>query len=103
MPCPSFNWNFTGCYFCKHWGISLHELQEKRELIITEISLIYKNIQKKINYLVGLYNLHHLDEFGKINPQLKTELRTTFERIEYDKTSIARLQYLLGVEIDELK
>lgn len=103
MPCPSFNWNFTGCYFCKHWGISLHDLQEKRELIIKEISVIYNNLQKKINYLVGLYNLHHLDEFGKINPQLKTQLRTTFDRIEYDKTSIARLQYLLGVKIDELK
>nr|EEK65572.1 Phage integrase [Bacillus wiedmannii] len=47
--------------------------------------------------------MHHLDELGEINPELKTELRTTFERIEYDKTSIARLQYVLGVEIDELK
>ncbi|EEL43665.1 Phage integrase [Bacillus cereus Rock3-42] len=103
MPCPSFNWNFTGCYFCKHWGISLHDLQEKRELIIKEISVIYNSLQKKINYLVGLYNLHHLDEFGKINPELKTELRTTFDKIEYDKTSLARLQYLLGVEINELK
>lgn len=103
MPCPSYNCNFTGCYFCKHWGISLHDLQKNQELIIKEISIIYNSLQKKINYLVGLYNLHHLDELGKINPELKTELRTTFEEIEYDKTSIARLQYLLGVEIDDLK
>ncbi|MGG0457627.1 hypothetical protein [Bacillus mycoides] len=72
-------------------------------MIINEVSVIYNSLQKKVNYLVGLYNLHHLDELGEINPELKTELRTTFERIEYDKTSIARLQYVLGVEIDELK
>ncbi|WP_219376029.1 site-specific integrase [Bacillus mycoides] len=103
MPCPTFNWNFTGCYFCKHWGIRLSDLQENRELIIEELSTIYNSLQKKITYLVGLYNLNHLDELGQINPELKTELRTTLERIEHDKFSIARLQYLLGVEIDELK
>lgn len=103
MPCPTFNWNFTGCYFCKHWGIRLSDLQENRKLIIEELSTIYNSLQKKITYLVGLYNLNQLDELGQINPELKTELRTTLERIEHDKFSIARLQYLLGVEIDELK
>lgn len=96
MSCPTFNWNYTGCYFCKNWGISFLDIQEKREIIIDELSIIYDDLHRKINYLAGLYNINQMDEFGEINPNLHSELKITSREIEDDKNAIAKLNYLLG-------
>ena len=101
MPCPTFNWNYTGCYFCNNWGISMSELQDNKELIIKELSMIYNELHRKINYLGGLYNIHHLDKYGNINPEIKTELKLTTQEIEQDKLAVSKLSYMLGVESHE--
>src|SRR5699024_12438438 len=101
MPCPTFNWDYTGCYFCENWWISNRELQEKRDQIIKELSSLYNNLHRKINYLSGLYNLHHLNEYGQINPNIQTGLNQTTQDIKRDKITIAKLKYMLESEIHE--
>lgn len=97
MSCPTFNWYYTGCYFCKNWGISLGELSKKRDRIINELSTIYNDLHRKINYLAGLYNVHRLDSYGRMNQDIVTELKMTTEEIKSNKKMIAKLHYLLGV------
>lgn len=101
MPCPTFNWNYSGCYFCKNWCISLEELQKKKEQIIDELSYLYNELHRKVNFLAGLYNLHHLDEYGNINSNIQTELKLTTNEIKRDQESIAKINYLLGVKTNE--
>lgn len=101
ISCPTFNWNYTGCYLCENWGISFSDIQEKKDIIISELSSIYDDLHRKINYLAGLYNINQLDEFGEISPDLQSELKITSREIEADKKVIARLIFLLGSAIHD--
>jgi len=95
MPCPINSWNYTGCYFCKHWGISIQDIKSNKTKILFEVSIIYNELHRKINYLAGLYNLHNFDNVGDINPQIKTKLYQTKSSIEREKSLVSKLKFLL--------
>lgn len=96
MPCPTFNWSHTGCYFCKYWGITEKELYNNKDKIISEISLLFNDLHRKVNYLVGLYNLHNFNEIAKLNPQLKIKLKNTSQEIQNDTAIMAKINYMFG-------
>lgn len=98
MLCPTFNWDYTGCYHCKNWGISSNEITEKKDLIISELSNIYNDLKRKVVYLGGLYNLHELHKVEKINPSLQTQINIAHNEIQEGKNLVVKLSNLLGVE-----
>lgn len=97
MPCPTFNWRHSGCYFCEHWGISEQELQEKREEIIYDMSLIYDQLKDKVNFMKSLLQIQ-LDEIGNFDKHAKKRLSVTSIEIQDGITNIARMISMLGVK-----
>lgn len=100
MPCPTFNWKHTGCYFCEHWSILLIELEEKKDIIICDMNLIYEELKGKVNFMKALYN-SHLDELGNVDHNIKRDLSSTANEVELGMKHVAELRYMLGVEVYE--
>lgn len=98
MNCPTFNWNYSGCYHCENWGIDTKELAIKKEVIISELSSIYNDLKRKVVYLAGLYNVQNFNEIGTMNPSLKTQLSATQKEINDKKKLIVQISNMLGVE-----
>lgn len=93
MPCPTLNSNLSSCYYCEHWQISSQELHNNKEKILSEISVIYDDLHRKINYLSGLYNLHNLNEYGEFRKDVKTKLIRTKQEINRDKELLAKFKF----------
>ena len=97
MPCSTFNWRHNGCYFCDHWGISEVELQEKREVILHDMSLIYDQLRDKVNFLKSLL-LIQKDNLGNFDKETKKTLSVTSKEVQEGITNIARIMSMLGVK-----
>lgn len=99
MPCPSFNWEFQGCYFCKHWSISNEEIKENQNLIVKDLNKIYNNSQDKVKNIKDIFQLK-LDFEDNINDKLKKDLVVTSKELQQEIKKIAKLKNMLGV-VDE--
>lgn len=98
MPCPTINSNFTGCYFCEHWDISTRDLNKNKDKILSEISVIYNDLHRKINFLSGFFNIHNMNKHGEFRSDVKTNLIRTQNEITRDKIMLAKLKYLVERE-----
>lgn len=97
MPCPTFNWKHSGCYFCAHWTISQSELEMNRKIISEDVNLFYEELKCKVNFMKALLNAH-LDEFGNVYANTKKDLSSTASEIRIGINNIAKLKVMLGVE-----
>jgi hypothetical protein len=98
MPCPSASVKRNYCFFCKHWGITVNELEDKREIIKEEFNVVYGSLMKNINFLVTLHKFNDLEEYGEFNQEYKSNLQITAEKVKNKTRQTARLKVLLGVE-----
>jgi hypothetical protein len=98
MPCPSASVRRNYCFFCKHWGITVNQLEEKRELIKEELNVVYGSLMSNINFLVSLHNLNELNDYGEFNQEYKSNLQLNVEKVKNGIRQAARLKVLLGVE-----
>lgn len=96
MPCPTFNWKHSGCYFCEYWTISPEELNEKEEIIIDDLNLINQDLREKVNFIRVLQK-KQLDELGNVNISIKMDLTSTASELQLGLKNIARLKQMLGV------
>lgn len=99
MPCPTFNWRHSGCYFCKNWGITEIELEEKQDKILRDMSLIYDQLRDKVNFMKSLSNIQ-LNEYGEYDLQAKEALSRTSKEVQEGITNIATIMSMLGVKND---
>lgn len=97
MPCPTFNWRHTGCYFCNNWEISEVELKEKKEEIIQDMSLIYDELKDKVNFIKSLL-LVPLNDVGNFDKDTKNILSVTSKEVQDGIADIAKIVSLLGVK-----
>lgn len=97
MPCPTFNWRHSGCYFCTHWHISQSELEKNRKLISEDVNLFYEELRGKVNFMKALLNAH-LDEFENVYANTKKDLSSTASEIQMGIKNIAKLRVMLGVD-----
>ncbi|PGA97153.1 hypothetical protein [Bacillus toyonensis] len=100
MPCPSFNWKHRGCYFCENWSISNQEIEEKRNLIASDLNLLYEETRGKIQFIQSLFKLK-LDNSENISNNTKQDLSSASKEIQLDIKRIAKLKSMLGVLDDE--
>ncbi|WP_241139009.1 hypothetical protein [Bacillus mycoides] len=100
MPCPSFNWKHRGCYFCENWSISNQEIEEKRNLIASDLNLLYEETRGKIKFIQSLFKLK-LDHSENISNNKKQDLSSASKEIQLDIKRIAKLKSMLGVLDDE--
>ncbi|WP_088356635.1 hypothetical protein [Bacillus cereus] len=100
MPCPSFNWKHRGCYFCENWSMSNQEIEEKRNLIASDLNLLYEETRGKIKFIQSLFKLK-LDNSENISNNTKQDLSSASKEIQLDIKRIAKLKSMLGVLDDE--
>ncbi|OTW78624.1 site-specific integrase [Bacillus thuringiensis serovar sumiyoshiensis] len=100
MPCPSFNWKHRGCYFCENWSISNQEMEEKKNLIASDLNLLYEETRGKVKFIQSLFKLK-LDNFENVSNHTKQELSSASKEIQLDIKRIAKLKSMLGVLDDE--
>lgn len=100
MTCPTFNWKHSGCYFCEHWTISINKLEENREIILSDLNLIYEELKDKINFMRSLYKLQ-MNNLDKTNINTKQDLSSTAKEVQQGIRKIAKLKTMLGVRYYE--
>ncbi|PEK93295.1 site-specific integrase [Bacillus mycoides] len=100
MPCPSFNWKHRGCYFCENWYISNQEIEEKRNLIASDLNLLYEETRGKIKFIQSLFKIKS-ENPENISNNTKQNLSSTSKEIQLDIKRIAKLKSMLGVLDDE--
>jgi hypothetical protein len=96
MPCPSFNWKHAGCYFCPHWRITVHELEQNREKIINDLSILYDELKEKVTFMKALL-LTQSDELGQFDVDAKKALTSTSNEIQSGITNISKIMSMIGV------
>ncbi|WP_369900018.1 hypothetical protein [Bacillus manliponensis] len=96
MPCPTFNWRHSGCYFCRNWTISSQELVEKKDTVINDLNIIYEELREKINFIQYLFNTD-LDDSGQVDVNVKKDLISTTNEIHFGIKQVVKLKVLLGV------
>ncbi|MGA4497888.1 hypothetical protein ACPC0Q_19440 [Bacillus bombysepticus] len=96
MPCPTFNWRHSGCYFCENWTISSQELMEKKDIIINDLNIIYEELREKINFIQYLFS-KNIDNSEQIETNLKKDLISTTSEIHLGIKQVAKLKVMLGV------
>ncbi|MDZ5480007.1 MULTISPECIES: hypothetical protein [Bacillus cereus group] len=96
MPCPTFNWRHSGCYFCENWTISSQELMKKRDIIINDLNIIYEELRGKINFIQYLFSTN-LDDSGLVDANVKKDLISTTNEIHLGMKQVVKLKVLLGV------
>ncbi|PDZ86105.1 hypothetical protein [Bacillus toyonensis] len=96
MPCPTFNWRHSGCYFCKNWTISSQELMEKKDIIIKDLNIIYEELREKINFIQYLFSTN-LDDSGQVDANVKKDLISTTNEMHLGIKQLVKLKVLLGV------
>ena len=103
MACPTFDDLYSGCYFCRHWRISLHELEENKELILKELSETYYGLKDSIAYLSQVYKENDLNEIGEINQNIKNDIKQTSKLINSQIYRISALGFMFGGLFDDAK
>ncbi|MDQ0888950.1 integrase [Paenibacillus sp. V4I9] len=96
MPCPTFNWKVSGCYFCKYWRISTEDLEKKRDLILKDISLFYDELRGKVNFMKSLLMIN-LNEFGDVDLENRRRLTVASNEVQDGILSIAKIISMIGV------
>lgn len=96
MRCPTFNYKHKGCYFCKYWGISEAQLDEREEIIMGDLNNIYNQIMEKVNFMKTL-----LRKINTGNGKIKQDLSTTSQEVKEGLGHITKLVLMLGVDKNE--
>lgn len=96
MPCPTFDDLYTGCYFCKHWRISLDELESNKDIILKEVSETFYGLKDSIAILIQLYKENDLNEIGEINPSLRNEIKSASMLINSQVYRVSALRFMFG-------
>jgi hypothetical protein len=96
MPCPTFDDLYTGCYFCKHWRISLDELERNKDIILREVSETFYGLKDSIAILTQLYKENDLNEIGEISPSLRNEIKSASMLINSQVYRVSALRFMFG-------
>lgn len=96
MPCPTFDDLYTGCYFCKHWRISLEELESNKDLILQEVSETFYGLKDSIKVLAELYKENDLNEIGEISPRLRNEIKSASMLVNSQVYRVSALNFMFG-------
>jgi len=100
MPCPSFNWKHRGCYFCELWTISFDEIEDKRNILVNDLNILYDETIDKIKFYKNLYKVQ-MGDLRKANHNNKQDLMSTSNEIRLGIKRISKLRAMLGVKNNE--
>jgi integrase len=95
MTCPSgFRPEFSGCYYCPHWGITKDELDKNTNIIKEEISLATDNLNQCTNFLIELHRNSEVENSGNIDTVQKSEIKASAQKVQSEIVNVARLLQL---------